>query len=63
MDIPTLRSECLAGIDSVLQAPWIVQKFITPESKKLLQAFRDTLQQQPDGWLLPVLTNYQKEMP
>ena len=61
MDVPTLRSESLQGIDSILQAPWIVQKFITPEAKRLLQAFRNTIEQQPDPWLSPVLVNYQRE--
>lgn len=61
MDKEELRKQALRDIDAALSAPWIVQRFVKEETRKLLRASRSYWQSASDAELDRLLILYEKE--
>jgi hypothetical protein len=56
-----LRKQILHDIDATLDAPWLVQRFISTESKRLLHALHNFWQVGNDDSLAKLLDLYRRE--
>jgi hypothetical protein len=61
MDPETMRAKVLAGLDRILQAPWVVQAFETADDKRMLHAARDFWQNATTEQLVAFIACYLKE--
>lgn len=60
--VEELRAANIKGIDATLSAPWVVQKFIPQEAKRILRAQR-VFWLQDDGVALAKLLNLLQQEP
>lgn len=56
-----LRQKCVSGVDSILDAPWIVRKMLSAESIQLLKAQRRFWLETDGDTLLRLNTLFEQE--